>query len=294
MKRKRRWAISIALVVAVLVAAGCGSKTGIDECGLRLDDERRRDLQPALLDARRDRHVERLAAQGRLADPPERRRAWPRSTPVRASRSSRTASSTSRAGNDDVFAVSVDSGKILWQYKANLDQKISTVCCGWLNRGVALGDGRVYLGQLDGKVRALDQKTGSRRVDAPARPVAEGPDDHRRAALPRREDLHRRRRRRLRHARLPRGDGRVERRQRLALLHDPGAGRARAARRGPEGDGVPAGRRLGLVDARVRQGSEPALHHDGQRRQRLVRRRPPGRQPLRRVDRRDRPRHRAS
>ena len=65
------------------------------------------------------------------------------------------------AGNDDVFAVSVDSGKILWQYKANLDQKISTVCCGWLNRGVALGDGRVYLGQLDGKVRALDQKTGA-------------------------------------------------------------------------------------------------------------------------------------
>src|SRR6478736_1570658 len=64
-------------------------------------------------------------------------------------------------GNDDVFAVSVDSGKILWQYKANLDQKISTVCCGWLNRGVALGDGRVYLGQLDGKVRALDQKTGA-------------------------------------------------------------------------------------------------------------------------------------
>ena len=65
------------------------------------------------------------------------------------------------AGNDDVFAVSVDSGKILWQYKANLDQKISTVCCGWLNRGVAIGDGRVYLGQLDGKVVALDQKTGA-------------------------------------------------------------------------------------------------------------------------------------
>src|SRR6188472_689643 len=64
-------------------------------------------------------------------------------------------------GNDDVFAVSVDSGKILWQYKANLDQSISTVCCGWLNRGVAIGDGRVYLGQLDGKVRALDQKTGA-------------------------------------------------------------------------------------------------------------------------------------
>ncbi len=63
-------------------------------------------------------------------------------------------------GNDDVSAVSVDSGKILWEHKSNISQKITTVCCGWLNRGVAIGDGRVYLGQLDGKVVALDQKTG--------------------------------------------------------------------------------------------------------------------------------------
>jgi quinohemoprotein ethanol dehydrogenase len=63
-------------------------------------------------------------------------------------------------GNDDVSAVSVDTGKILWEHKSNISQKITTVCCGWLNRGVAIGDGRVYLGQLDGKVVALDQKTG--------------------------------------------------------------------------------------------------------------------------------------
>ena len=63
-------------------------------------------------------------------------------------------------GNDDVFAVSVDTGKILWEHKSNISQKIATVCCGWLNRGVAIGDGRVYLGQLDGKVVALDQDTG--------------------------------------------------------------------------------------------------------------------------------------
>jgi alcohol dehydrogenase (cytochrome c) len=63
-------------------------------------------------------------------------------------------------GADDVFAVSVDSGEILWEYKANLDQEISVVCCGWESRGVALGDGRVYIGQLDGKLVALDQKTG--------------------------------------------------------------------------------------------------------------------------------------
>ena len=63
-------------------------------------------------------------------------------------------------GNDDVFAVSVDSGKILWEHKSNIDQEISTICCGWLNRGVAIGDGRVYLGQLDGKVRRTRPEYG--------------------------------------------------------------------------------------------------------------------------------------
>ena len=40
-------------------------------------------------------------------------------------------------GADDVFAVDVASGKILWEYQAHLEQTISTVCCGWLSRGVA-------------------------------------------------------------------------------------------------------------------------------------------------------------
>jgi quinohemoprotein ethanol dehydrogenase len=64
------------------------------------------------------------------------------------------------AGNNDVFAVSVANGKILWKYTSGISQKITTVCCGWLNRGVAIGDGRVYFGQLDGEVIALDQQTG--------------------------------------------------------------------------------------------------------------------------------------
>ena len=63
-------------------------------------------------------------------------------------------------GNDDVFGVSVDSGKIQWEHKSNISQEISTICCGWLNRGVAIGDGRLYMGQLDGKVVALDPDTG--------------------------------------------------------------------------------------------------------------------------------------
>ena len=65
------------------------------------------------------------------------------------------------SGANDVFAISVESGEILWTYTANLDQKINSVCCGWTSRGVALGDGRVYVGQLDGKLVALDQRSGA-------------------------------------------------------------------------------------------------------------------------------------
>jgi len=64
-------------------------------------------------------------------------------------------------GANDVFAISVDSGEILWEYRANLDPANNAVCCGWTNRGVALGDGRVYVGQLDGKLIALDQRSGN-------------------------------------------------------------------------------------------------------------------------------------
>jgi alcohol dehydrogenase (cytochrome c) len=64
------------------------------------------------------------------------------------------------SGEDDAYAVGVATGKILWEYKSGISQEISTVCCGWDNRGVAIGDGRVYLGQLDGTVVALNQQTG--------------------------------------------------------------------------------------------------------------------------------------
>ena len=63
-------------------------------------------------------------------------------------------------GANDVFANSVQDGDEIWRYEANLDQKISTICCGWTNRGVAIGEGKIYLGQLDGKLVALDQATG--------------------------------------------------------------------------------------------------------------------------------------
>jgi quinohemoprotein ethanol dehydrogenase len=63
-------------------------------------------------------------------------------------------------GADDVFATSVKTGEVIWKYHADLDQTITTVCCGWTSRGLALGEGKVFIGQLDGRLLALDQKSG--------------------------------------------------------------------------------------------------------------------------------------
>lgn len=64
-------------------------------------------------------------------------------------------------GENDVFALSVATGEILWQYTAGLDPDGVTVCCGWAVRGVAVGDGKVYVSLLDARLIALDQQTGT-------------------------------------------------------------------------------------------------------------------------------------
>src|SRR5687767_2609447 len=63
-------------------------------------------------------------------------------------------------GANDVFALSIDTGEILWQYAANLDPTITSVCCGWNNKGVAISEDRVFIGRLDGQLVALDRATG--------------------------------------------------------------------------------------------------------------------------------------
>jgi glucose dehydrogenase len=63
-------------------------------------------------------------------------------------------------GANDVFALDVDTGNTLWTYEAHLDPGITVICCGWMSRGVAIGDGKIYTGQLDGKLVALEQATG--------------------------------------------------------------------------------------------------------------------------------------
>ena len=65
-------------------------------------------------------------------------------------------------GADNVFAIDAGTGEILWEYKPKLPPEPlgAVICCGWDNRGVALGDGMVFVSQLNGEQVALDQKTG--------------------------------------------------------------------------------------------------------------------------------------
>ena len=64
-------------------------------------------------------------------------------------------------GADDVFALSIETGKVLWRYSANLSDEISTVCCGWTSRGVGFGEDKIFVGQLDGILKALDKDSGA-------------------------------------------------------------------------------------------------------------------------------------
>lgn len=64
------------------------------------------------------------------------------------------------SGNDDVFALDARTGALIWERKSGIDQNINTVCCGWDNRGLAIGEGKLFLGQLDGTFVALDAATG--------------------------------------------------------------------------------------------------------------------------------------
>ena len=65
-------------------------------------------------------------------------------------------------GADDAFAIDAASGHRLWTYEPHLppDPLGEVVCCGWDNRGLAIGDGMVFVSQLNGAEVALDQSTG--------------------------------------------------------------------------------------------------------------------------------------
>ena len=62
---------------------------------------------------------------------------------------------------DVMFAADARTGKTKWRWDPDVPREhISGLCCGPVNRGVAIYNGRVYAGLLDGRVVALNQETG--------------------------------------------------------------------------------------------------------------------------------------
>ncbi len=60
----------------------------------------------------------------------------------------------------NVFALDLRTGRTFWSYQHKLPERIH-VCCGFVNRGLAILGERLYLGTLDAHLVALDAKTGS-------------------------------------------------------------------------------------------------------------------------------------
>jgi quinohemoprotein ethanol dehydrogenase len=64
-----------------------------------------------------------------------------------------------------VFAVDLRTQKVKWRWDPGIvrgvDNGGARFCCGSVNRGLALYDGKVYMGLLDGRLAALDAQTGA-------------------------------------------------------------------------------------------------------------------------------------
>ena len=60
-----------------------------------------------------------------------------------------------------VYALDAATGRLLWSYDPQVPKaKGRDACCDVVNRGVAVWQGRVYVGALDGRLIALDAATG--------------------------------------------------------------------------------------------------------------------------------------
>lgn len=64
------------------------------------------------------------------------------------------------SANNNVWAVDAATGATLWHYEPKLSPLAKQSFYAAASRGVTVGRGKVYLGTLDGRFVALDQKTG--------------------------------------------------------------------------------------------------------------------------------------
>ena len=190
-----------------------------------------------------------------------------------------------------VWAIDARTGAELWRYKHAIPYDVS-LCCGNVNRGVAVAEGMVFVATLNAHIIALDAETGKKVWDQTYGDVRAG-ESATVAPLIVKDMVivgssggefgvrgH------LDAFKLETGE-RVWR-----TLHGAEARRARVRDLARRRRGLGARRRELLGHQHLRPGAEPPLLRDRQPVSRLRRRRPRGRQPLHRLRRRRRRRHR--
>jgi alcohol dehydrogenase (cytochrome c) len=65
---------------------------------------------------------------------------------------------------NDVLAIDARTGREFWIYQHDVPTRVN-VCCGRVNRGLAILDDTLYMGTVDAHLIALDAKTGTVRWD---------------------------------------------------------------------------------------------------------------------------------
>ncbi|MDF1818079.1 MAG: PQQ-dependent dehydrogenase, methanol/ethanol family [Immundisolibacteraceae bacterium] len=62
-----------------------------------------------------------------------------------------------------VYAVDGRTGELLWKYDPQVDRAWGiNACCDVVNRGVAAWNGKIYVGTIDGRLVAIDAKSGNK------------------------------------------------------------------------------------------------------------------------------------
>jgi PQQ-dependent dehydrogenase (methanol/ethanol family) len=77
---------------------------------------------------------------------------------------------------NNVYALDLNNNqKIVWSYFPKQDPNVqSLLCCDNVNRGLGYGDGKIFLQQNDGKLIALDAKTGEKKWEVAVVDTKEG------------------------------------------------------------------------------------------------------------------------
>ncbi len=105
---------------------------------------------------------------------------------------------------NNVYALDLNhDGKIIWKYEPKQDPNVIPVmCCDTVNRGVAYGDGKIFLHQADTTLVALDAEDRQGGLVGEGRRSVQGRDRHLRAVRLQGQGPDRHLRRRVRRARL--------------------------------------------------------------------------------------------